>query len=368
MEQKKYSQITAMFALAKASFRSTTRSPSAVVFTLVFPLIFIVVFGFIGGGGFKIGVAIPSDIDKTSPIFKGLEKGNAVNFLENEKAEDIEAGLEKGSIDAWLNIQNTNPIGRPHYVITLKTSKASADKTRILQMILNTIVDKMNLASMPPVEHPMAEIKQTEISGRKYSMIDFILPGQLGFAILSTGVFGTAFVFFGLRQTLVLKRFFATPVKRGYIILGEGLSRMVFALLGALFIIVVGYFAFNFTLIHGIITALNMLVLSAIGLVVFMGFGFIISGIARNDNTIPPLANIVTMPQFLLSGTFFSIKAFPVWLQHIANVLPLTYLNDALRKVAFEGATLGNVSTQILILLAWGVGIYIVAAKTFKWE
>jgi len=368
MENKKYSQFRAMMALARASLRSTLRSPSAVVFTLVFPLIFIVVFGFIGGGGFKINVAIDPNIDKTSPIYKGLIAGNTINVIENEKDADVQAELEKGSLDAWLNIKNTEPQGRPHFVITLKTSKASADKTRILQMILNTIVDKINLASMPPVQQPMAEMKVTEISGRKYSMIDFILPGQLGFAILSTGVFGTAFVFFGLRQTLVLKRFFATPVKRGYIILGEGISRIVFALAGALFIIIIGYFAFNFTLIHGVLTAINMLILSAIGLIVFMGFGFIISGIARNDNTIPPLANIVTLPQFLLSGTFFSIKAFPVWLQHIANLLPLTYLNDALRKIAFEGASLADVSKQILILVIWGVGVYIVAAKAFKWE
>ncbi len=43
----KYSQLRAMFAITRASFRSITRSPSAIVFTLLFPLIFIIVFGFI---------------------------------------------------------------------------------------------------------------------------------------------------------------------------------------------------------------------------------------------------------------------------------------------------------------------------------
>ena len=47
----------------------------------------------------------------------------------------------------------------------------------------------------------------------------------------------------------------------------------------------------------------------------------------------------------LLSGTFFSTTAFPVLAASTsAEVLPLTYLNDAMRKVAFEGAGLGDVT------------------------
>ena len=364
---KKYNQFRAMFALAKASFTSTMHSPSAVVFTLGFPLVFIVVFGFIGSGVFKMDVAIDNQIDKTSPIYEGLVGSHSVNIIENETDQEVQSQLEKGKLDAWLNIQTTQLQGKPHYIVTLKTSKASADKAKMLKLILDDITKTMNLAGIPKHED-VAEIRSIEISGRKYSTIDFILPGQLGFALLSTGVFGTAFVFFGLRQTLVLKRFFATPVKRSYIVLGEGLSRIVFALLGALFIIVVGYFAFGFTLVHGFTTVINMLILSALGLIVFMGFGFIVSGIANSDNAIPPMANIITLPQFLLSGTFFSISVFPVWLQHIANVLPLTYLNDAMRKVAFEGAGFQDITKDILILVGWGIIIYIGAAKTFKWE
>ena len=99
-----------------------------------------------------------------------------------------------------------------------------------------------------------------------------------------------------------------------------------------------------------------------------MGFGFVVSGIAKNESTVPPIANIITLPQFLLSGTFFSISNFPEWLQPISRALPLTYLNDALRKVAFEGAGLFDVSYQLLILGIWGVVIYTIAVKTFKWE
>ena len=61
-------------------------------------------------------------------------------------------------------------------------------------------------------------------------------------------------MFFNLRNTLVLKRFFATPISRTYIILGEMLSRVVFQMLTAVVIILVGRFFFGFTLIHGLET------------------------------------------------------------------------------------------------------------------
>jgi ABC-2 type transport system permease protein len=110
------------------------------------------------------------------------------------------------------------------------------------------------------------------------------------------------------------------------------------------------------------------LVICAIGLLIFMSFGFIISGLAKSESTIPPLSNMITLPQFLLAGTFFSIEAFPKWMQPVSRALPLTYLNDALREIAFEGASLWDVKMDIGILLLWGIAGYFVASRVFKWE
>ena len=365
MKIKKYSSFKATIAIARASFTSITRSPSAVVFSLLFPLIFIVVFGFIGGGGLKVDVGVGKYNDVNSPVFQALKNIKMVHLIEENETE-MNKNLEKGRIDAIINIEK-NPAGKPTYFVNVQYTEASREKGNILKSTLNNLISPMNTKANPGPP-PVAEIKETTIKGRAYKTIDFILPGQLGFALLSTGVFGTAFVFISLRLTLVIKRFFATPVSKTSIVLGEAIARIVFALFTALFIIVVGHFVFGFTLIHGFTTVLNMLVLSTIGLIVFLGFGLAVSGIAKSESMIPPIANIITLPQFLLSGTFFSISAFPTWLQPISRALPLTYLNDALRKVAFEGASLWEVNHQILILLIWGVGIYALAVKVFKWE
>jgi len=165
-----------------------------------------------------------------------------------------------------------------------------------------------------------------------------------------------------------LKRFFATPISRTYIVLGEGLARVLFQMLTAVVIILAGNLFFGFTLVNGFVTLLNMLFLSFIGLVVFMGLGFIVSGLAKSESTIPPFANVLTLPQFLLGGTFFSIDVFPKWLQPISKALPLTHLNTAMRAVAFEGQSLWDVKGEIGILLLWGVIVYAAAVKVFKWE
>jgi len=74
------------------------------------------------------------------------------------------------------------------------------------------------------------------------------------------------------------------------------------------------------------------------------------------------------MPQFLLAGTFFSVDVLPGWLQIIAKLMPLTYFNNALRAIAFDGAGLWTVRFDLAILLLWGIIGYAAASKLFKWE
>ncbi|ATL48133.1 ABC transporter permease [Chitinophaga caeni] len=359
-----YSQWKAMLAISKASIRAIFRSPSAVVFSLAFPLVFILVFGFIGGKSSSVKVGIDATSNLENPVYMGLLRNKTMKLLTGKPADQLEADLQRGKIAAIMKIDAKSDSGT--YKVHVKTSTAAGASYTFFMTELAETINKIDLSTHP--RPSIAKIESITVPGRKYKTIDFILPGQLGFSLLSAAVFGTAFLFFSLRQTLVLKRFFATPIKRSYIILGEGLSRLVFQLFGSIIIIGIGYFGFGFTLIHGFATFLEMLFLSVLGLLVFMGFGFIVSGIAKNESTIPPFANIVTLPQFLLAGTFFPVEDFPNWLQPVCKAMPLTYLNDAMRQVAFEGLHIWDVWPQIGVLLLWGCIAYGIAVKVFRWE
>jgi ABC-2 type transport system permease protein len=363
----KYSQVRATLAITKASLRSILRNPSSVIFTLLFPLIFIIVFGFIGGGSSRFDIGFYSRSDINNPLYHSVINVDNFNIQDALPDDELDKKLEKGEVDALLLITK-NPQGTlPEYNIDIKTNKAKPERSNLVKLLLAQVVNNFNMSSNKE-QPPVVTIKQTDIEGRVFKTIDFILPGQLGFSILSAGVFGTAFVFISLKETLVIKRFFATPINRNNIVLGEAISRLIFSISGSVIIIAMGHFLFGFTLVNGFWTFLNMLAVSVLGLVVFLGFGFFVSNIAKNLNAVPPIANLITLPQFLLAGTFFSIDAFPAWLQPISRALPLTYLNDALRKIAFDGATIFTLPREIFILTGWGVLIYAVTIKFFKWE
>lgn len=367
-----YSQVRAMLAITKASLRAIFRSPSAVVFSFIFPFIFILIFGFIGNSTMapSYKIAIDPKSDTVNLLYLTIKSSPRLQVVDYAREQDLRSDLIRGRIAGVLSIRKNNSAS-PEYVYTLRSTTASGDQWPQVLPIINDLVngiDEVQFAERPTFAQADFSVQRDIESVRAYKTIDFILPGQLGFSLLSAGVFGVAFLFFNLRNTLVLKRFFATPIGRTYIVMGEGLARVLFQLLTAIVIILVGHYFFGFTLVNGWITFANMLLLSFLGLMVFMGFGFIISGLARNDSMIPPFANLVTLPQFLLGGTFFSVEAFPGWLQPVSKALPLTYLNTAMRKVAFEGQNLWMVRQEIGVLLLWGLIVYVIAIRVFRWE
>ncbi len=351
-----------MLAIARGSLRAIFRSPSTVVFSLGFPIIFILVFGSIGDNGFAMNIGISPNSDTINPIYQSLQNIKGLTVYHGMSDSLLDVNVRSAAITAIIDIKKANTTS---YNINLKSADiVKPQDLQILQAILNSVVIRNDSS------YHLARINPdiTYIKGREFREIDRILPGMLGFSLLGTGVFSVAFLFFNLRNGLVLKRFFATPIKKSTIILGEGISRISFQLLAVVIIMLFGYLFFNFTFINGASTFIDMLLLSFLACVIFMGFGFVVSSIAGTDSVIPVYSNMFVFPQFLLSGTFFSTAVFPGWMQTICNYLPLTCFNNAMHKISYEGLGLLSTWREVGILLVWGILIYAVAVKVFKWE
>jgi len=357
-----------MLAITKASLIATFRSPQSVFFSLFFPIVLIWIFGSLSSGGpGKVDVALEKNADTTNVLYQQLRNISFLVFVDQNK-KDVEDELSKGRIAAIIDLkENTDTATGTPYIIHLRTSSASQRDFAMLQSILTNVVYSIDAVAYPN-KQTVATISTSVVEGRKYKMIDFFLPGMIGFSLIGAAVFGIAFLFYSLRENLVLKRMYSTPIKRIYIILGESISKVIFHLMTVVMLIAFGYLVYDFTLSRGLITFIDMMVLSAIGLLVFMGFGFFFSGVAKNQNVIPVYANIFMFPQYFLSGTFFPKSSLPAAFQPFIKFLPLTALNDAMRNVAFEGATLLSCWSQITILLVWAALIYIITSKVFRWE
>ena len=98
------------------------------------------------------------------------------------------------------------------------------------------------------------------------------------------------------------------------------------------------------------------------------GWPSVLLGRTKTIEGVSCLMNLVMVPMWIGSGVFFSYANFPESVQPLLKALPLTQLNDALRGVLIDGASLAHVSPLVLGLTAWTVLTFGVALKIFRWQ
>ncbi len=113
---------------------------------------------------------------------------------------------------------------------------------------------------------------------------------------------------------------------------------------------------------------LTLILVILVGAAAFSGIGLLVASRTEKTESVSGLMNLVMLPQWLLSGAFFSSKHFPEVAQPFIQALPLTQLNDALREVILEGQSLGQVAWRLGILAAWGVVTFALALRWFRWQ
>src|SRR5207247_3741378 len=113
---------------------------------------------------------------------------------------------------------------------------------------------------------------------------------------------------------------------------------------------------------------LSLAALTILGAFAFAGLGLLVASRARTIEAVSGLMNLVMLPMWILSGTFFSYARFPDVLQPFVKALPLTALNDALRGVMIDGSRLSELGVPLGIVTAWGVVSCVVALQLFRWR
>ena len=208
----------------------------------------------------------------------------------------------------------------------------------------------------------VAEQKVTE-PGARY--VDFLVPGLIGMNMMGSGLWGLGFTIVIARSRKLLKRFAATPMRRSHYLLSFMLSRLVFLVLEVAAVIVFAALAFGFT-VRG--SWLSLGLMTVLGGFTFSGIGLLVAARPTTIEGVSGLMNFIMLPMWLLSGTFFSSERFPQVLQPFIKALPLTALNDVLRALMNEGASLASLWIPIGVLLAWCLISFVVALKIFKWQ
>ncbi len=351
--------------MMKYFFLAQTRNPATFAFGFLFPVVFISIFGLIGNSTQSLTIGLPTGSNLNNPVIQTIKQQKFVKTQIAPEAQ-LENSIKQGKLSGIVSIDPGSHTP-DKYKVNIITSIANPSDAAGVTSLVNGIVDRTNLREAG-VTNPPITISKHEIAGREIRYIDFALPGQIGFALLSTAIFGTVFGLIYLKKALVLKRMFATPTRAITILLAQGGSRLIMAILQTIIILTLGIVAFKFYMPQGWLTFVELLFLSVIALIAFLGFGYFMAGLVNDENAAGPMVNLITLPQFLLSGTFFPITSLPTWLQPIANILPLSFFNAAVRKITTEGGDITQTLPYMLGLVIWGAVMYILAAKTFKWE
>ena len=198
--------------------------------------------------------------------------------------------------------------------------------------------------------------------GSRY--IDFLIPGLIGMSLMNSGMWGVGFSLVDMRQRKLLKRFVATPMRRSDFLLAVMSSRLVLMVIEVGLLLAFGVLVFHMP-VAGSFLALALL--GSIAAIAFGGLGLLAACRAQKVESASGLINLVMMPMWIFSGVFFSYEHFPAMAQPFIKALPLTALNDALRAVILEGASLSSQSMRLLILALWGGISFALALKWFRW-
>jgi ABC-type multidrug transport system permease subunit len=237
------------------------------------------------------------------------------------------------------------------------------DPTRPESRIARAIVDDALQRAEGRADPTPARDQLVTEPGSRY--IDFLIPGLLGFNLMSSGLWGVGFVIVDMRVRKLIKRMMATPMSRTHFLLSFVLVRGAF-LLGELPVLL----CFANWVFHVPIRGSVALIagLCALGSLMFAGMGLLIGSRAQNTHTVAGLVNAVTLPMLVTSGVFFSAARFPEAIQPIIKLLPLTALIEAVRTVMLDGVGLAAVANQIGMMLAWGLISFVIALRIFRWQ
>ncbi|MEU7080158.1 MULTISPECIES: ABC transporter permease [Streptomyces] len=191
--------------------------------------------------------------------------------------------------------------------------------------------------------------------------VDFLTPGVLALAVMSTAFTGQAIATGFERRYGVLKRLGASPLPRWGLMTAKTLSVLVTEVLQVVLLTVIA-FALGWSPQGNPFSVLLLLVL---GTVAFSGLGLLMAGTLKAEATLAA-ANLVFLLLLVGGGVVVPLDRFPGAAQSVLGLLPISALSDGLRDVLQHGAAMpwGDAA----VLAVWAVLGLGAAARFFRWE
>ncbi|MFM8870282.1 MAG: ABC transporter permease [Actinomycetota bacterium] len=192
--------------------------------------------------------------------------------------------------------------------------------------------------------------------------IDFLLPGVLAIALMSTAMVSLGIATGFERSYGVLKRLGATPLGR---------PRLIAAKLACVVVVQVVQFvllAVIAAVLGWSMSGLNVIALLSgfiFGTASFVGIGLFLAGTLRGEINLAA-QNGLYLLMLLLSGMIIDADSMPSGLSSLATALPSGALASIMRTAT--GHSTSGIAAPTMVLIAWSAIALVLAGRTFSWS
>ena len=346
------------------------RNKFGLFFGLIFPVVLILIFGaiFSGEPGTINVYAQNQDTGAFgqnigNDFLTALNESSTIRIITVDISENFPDYLAAHSSSDGIVIPprfTENYISGQQVNITVYGSPASST-SGIVSGTVNGYANYFNLQRFDGTM--IIGLNSTTVNTKQTSYIDFLIPGLIGFSILTNPMFSLVNIAADYKKNKLFKQLSLTPLTKMEWLIAKILFYITLSFAGFLLMVGVGVFAFG----AHITLSLWLIPFLFLGPTLFASLGMLVGTVTKNPETAGVIGNIVTFPMMFLAGTFFPIDIMPGYLQTIAHALPLFYVTEGLNNVMVYN----NITSAFMDIAVLGIitlVIFSLAVKLFKWR
>lgn len=211
-------------------------------------------------------------------------------------------------------------------------------------------------------EAPPWRISRRPIDVVKSRYIDFVFPGILAMAIMQACL-ASGIVLLHAKSIGVLRRLRLTPLGSLHILGGFITGRLLVVALHLVVLVLVAVLGFHAEILA---SWWDLAVAVLLGTATFMSLGLSVAMLAPSYESGNLIVQALSLPMSFLCGVFFEVESIPAAIRWLPEVLPLTYLVDAIRGLVNLGLPLSSFGSELLVLAGWLTGSLLVCALSLR--
>ncbi len=353
------------------------RNKFGLFFGLIFPVILILIFGaiFSGGGGGPVNVYAQNQDSGAfgqnvgDSFLSALNTSTTIRVITVNASENFPDYLAAhSSSDGIVIPQNFSAdyIAGHQVELTVYGSPASST-SGIVGGTVSGYANGFNLkyfqSKYNDTTPAIIGISQATVNTQQTTYVDFLIPGLIGFSILTSPMFSLVNISSEYKKNKLFKQLSLTPLTKMEWLISKVTFYILLTVAGFLLMVGVGVFAFG----AHVLLSVWLIPFLILGPMLFAALGMLVGTVTKNPETAGVIGNIVTFPMMFLAGTFFPISSMPDYLQMFAHVLPLFYVTEGLNNVMVYN-NVPNALIDIAVLAIITVVIFVLAVKLFKWR